>query len=55
MSRSGWPREEDEEQEQEEEDHERVIREDRGRWRGHSDQERLRERFSVRISNSIKL
>ena len=43
----GWPQEEDH-------DHERVIREDRGRRRGHSDQERLRERLSVRISSSIK-
>ena len=36
-------------QEQEEEDHEHVIREERGRQRGHSDQERLRERLSVRF------
>ena len=43
----GWPKEEDH-------DHERVIREERGRRRGHSDQERLRERLLVRISNSIK-
>ena len=49
MSRSG--REEDEEQEQEEEDHERVIREERGRQRGHSNQERLRERLSVRFKD----
>ena len=51
---SGWPREEDEEQEQEQEDHGRVKQEERGRRRRHSDQERLRERLSVQISNSIK-
>ena len=51
---SGWPQEEDEEQEQEQEDHGRVKQEERGRRRGHSDQERLRERISVRTSNSIK-
>ena len=51
---SGWPREEDEEQEQEQEDHGRVKQEERGRRRGHSDQERLRERLSVRLSKTIK-
>ena len=53
MYRSG--REEDEEeQEQEEEDHERVKREERGWQRGHSNQERLRERLSVCLSKTIK-
>ena len=46
---SGWPREEDEEQEQE--DHGRVKQEERGRRRRHSDQERLRERLSVRFED----
>ena len=51
MYRSG--REEDEEQEQEEEDHERVKREGRGRQRGHSNQEWLRERLRF-VSKMIK-
>ena len=36
-------------EEEEEEDRELVKREERGRQRGHSNQERLRERFSVRF------
>ena len=47
----GWPREEDEEkQEQEQEDHGLVKQEERGRRRRRSDQERLREKLSVRLS-----
>ena len=34
---------------EEEEDRERVNREERGRRQGHSNQERLRERLSVRF------
>ena len=40
-----------EEEEEEEEDSERVNREERGRWRRHSNQERLRERLSVRFKD----
>ena len=40
-------------EEEEEEELERVKREERGPWRGHSDQERLREKLSVRFKRRL--